>query len=484
MCADVPTSVLPGRCPAGPASRCTYVQPQGVLEIKPLLSLRVRTSVASSPVCLFAVRLSVWYGGGVDQQQVEVGVAGCAYPGCPRPAAVSLPGRPAHRYCEQPDPETGRVHDRKSAYERSYQLARSGGDTQLAAARARAQEAAERPRPVSLAGVRLRDVAEQLIAALREAAGDSDARVSALLAALSGVEDVEAMEAELAAVRAEALAREAELDARRARAEAELVSERRRADDAGRAAEAAEELAGALRGQLTGLEDAQAALAGELAAARAEAAEATRLGQARQARLDELDAALTARTAERDELEGQTAGLRRERDELRPAVAAAQARATAAEIRVGELDRDLAQARAAGAAAEHNAERAERLAAARDEQARQAADAQRAAERRAEAAERAAERAEDRAEAAERRAEQARADTATVRDRAEQTGRDLAAAQARLDELRRRTAADDEPARARESAGEPTRGPGAVEQEQAGQRPAGRRPRTKPRPAP
>ena len=36
-----------------------------------------------------------------------------------------------------------------------------------------------------------------------------------------------------------------------------------RADDAGRAAEAAEELAGALRGQLTGLEDAQAALAGE-----------------------------------------------------------------------------------------------------------------------------------------------------------------------------------------------------------------------------
>ncbi len=248
-------------------------------------------------------------------------MAGCAYPGCPRPAAASLPGRPAHRYCELPDPETGRVHDRKSAYERSYQLARSGGDAQLAAARARAQEAAERPRPVSLAGVRLRDVAEQLIAALREAAGDSDARVSALLAALSGVEDVEAMEAELAAVRAEALAREAELDARRARAEAELVSERRRADDAGRAAEAAEELAGALRGQLTGLEDAQAALAGELAAARAEAAEATRLGQQRQARLDELDAALTARTAERDELEGQTAGLRRERDELRPAVA-------------------------------------------------------------------------------------------------------------------------------------------------------------------
>jgi len=33
--------------------------------------------------------------------------------------------------------------------------------------------------------------------------------------------------------------------------------------------------------------------------------------------------------------QGQTAGLRRERDELRPAVDAAQARATAAEVRVG-----------------------------------------------------------------------------------------------------------------------------------------------------
>ena len=78
------------------------------------------------------------------------------------------------------------MHDRKSAYERSYQLARSGGDAQLAAVRARAQEAAERPRPVSLAGVRLRDVAEQLIAALGEAAGDSDARVSALLSGGGG----------------------------------------------------------------------------------------------------------------------------------------------------------------------------------------------------------------------------------------------------------------------------------------------------------
>ncbi len=162
-------------------------------------------------------------------------------------------GGPARRYCELPDPETGRVHDRRSAYERSYQLARAGGDAQLAKARARVQEASEQPRPASLAGVRLRDVAEQLIAALREAAGETDARVTALLEQLSGIEDVEAMEAELAALRAEAVARDAELDARLARTQAELGIERRRAEDASRAAEAGEELTEALRAQVAGL---------------------------------------------------------------------------------------------------------------------------------------------------------------------------------------------------------------------------------------
>ena len=171
-------------------------------------------------------------------KKVDVGSVGCTYPGCTRPAAPSGRGRPARRYCEQPDEETGRVHDRKSAYERSYQLARAGGDQRLADARVRVEQAAGAPRPVSMAGVRLRDVVEQLIVALQEAAGDTDARVSALLEQLSGVEDVEAMEAELAAVRAEAVARDAELEARLARTEAELGIEHRRAEDSSRAAEA------------------------------------------------------------------------------------------------------------------------------------------------------------------------------------------------------------------------------------------------------
>ena len=386
-------------------------------------------------------------------RELAVVVETCAYPGCSRSVAQSRGGS-ARRYCELPDPETGRVHDRRSAYERSYHLARAGGDAQLAEARARVQEASEQPRPASLAGVRLRDVAEQLIAALREAAGDSDARVTALLEQLSGIEDVEAMEAELAALRAEAVARDAELEARLARTQAELGIERRRAEDASRAAEAGEERTEALRAQVAGLEETVARLEGELAATRVAADTATGQAAERQARLQELTGALAEESRRREELDEQVAGLLGERDELAAGLAAAGERAATAEARADGLNQKLVEALAAARTAEAAGERAERLAHAREQQADQAATAQRGAERRAEAAERATERAEARAEAAERRAGDARAETTKVREQSERAGQELAAARAIVDELRRRATAQVD--LARESAGGPT----------------------------
>ncbi len=335
--------------------------------------------------------------------------------------------------------------------------ARAGGDAQLGEARARVQEASEQPRPASLAGVRLRDVAEQLIAALREAAGETDARVTALLEQLSGIEDLdEAMEAELAALRAEAVARDAELEARLARTKAELGIERRRAEDASRAAEAGEELTEALRAQVAGLEQTVARVEGELVATRVEADTATGQAAERQARLQELTDALAAESRRREELDGQTTLLRRERNELAAGLAAAGERAAAAEARADGLNQKLIEALAAARTAEAAGERAERLAHAREQQADQAATAQRGAERRAEAAERVTERAEARAEAAERRASDARAEATKVREQSERAGQELAAARAIVDELRRRATAEVDLARTRESTGGPT----------------------------
>ena len=65
--------------------------------------------------------------------------------------------------------------------------------------------------------------------------------------------------------------------------------------------EAAEELAGALRGQLTRAGRGESP-AGGARSGPAEADEVDQVGEERQARLDELDAALVARTGEWDEL--------------------------------------------------------------------------------------------------------------------------------------------------------------------------------------
>ncbi len=148
--------------------------------------------------------------------------------------------------------------------------------------------------------------------------------------------------------------------------------------------------------------------------------------------------ALAEEIHRREDLDGQTTRLRRERDELAAGLAAAGERAATAEVRADGLNQKLVEALATGRTAEAAGERAERLAHAREQQADQAATAQRGAERRAEAAERATERAEARAEAAERRASDARAETTKVREQSERAGQELAAARAIVDELRRR----------------------------------------------
>lgn len=55
-------------------------------------------------------------------------VVTCGYPGCenePRPARTGRGSKP--RYCEQPDPETGRPHTALTAFRRKQELRREAG---------------------------------------------------------------------------------------------------------------------------------------------------------------------------------------------------------------------------------------------------------------------------------------------------------------------------------------------------------------------
>lgn len=131
----------------------------------------------------------------------------CAFPGCSDAVPVKAgPGRKS-LYCQDEQ------HNAVSAFR-----ARKAGE--VAQAEAEAQEAGDRS--VSLAGSRLRLVAESIGQTLAKQRAWMDAETNAVVDALADLHDLEKVEAELAAVRAEAgqQAGGAEVEAREAVAEA------------------------------------------------------------------------------------------------------------------------------------------------------------------------------------------------------------------------------------------------------------------------
>ncbi|MBL7490574.1 hypothetical protein I6A62_21365, partial [Frankia sp. AgW1.1] len=115
----------------------------------------------------------------------------CAYPGCEEPTAPPpATGGPAPRYCARPD------HTAQTAFR-----ARRGAGRRAAAAPARpasGDQAAERP--ASLAGASLRET----VARLGQLLADFEASAAGARELLDAAVDPAAVEAELAAVRADA----------------------------------------------------------------------------------------------------------------------------------------------------------------------------------------------------------------------------------------------------------------------------------------
>jgi hypothetical protein len=191
----------------------------------------------------------------------------CSFPGCGEPVSVvgkpdRAPGRPA-RYCEDSS------HNRQAAY--------------LTRKRERSGESAAREvsdRVASMAGGRLRLVAESLGPMLVAHRAAIDEQVSAAVAALTDLEDLTGLETELAAVRAQA--GQQAMNAEVAAAQALQSSEE---------ATAAKEAAVA---------EAESAAAGELdalAVAEQARAEVAGLGQRMAAMTVERDQALAAAAA-------------------------------------------------------------------------------------------------------------------------------------------------------------------------------------------
>jgi len=258
-------------------------------------------------------------------------MATCAFPGCTRPAAPAPAsgGRPS-RYCILPE------HNRTTAFRaRTAQSAKDG------------QEEGERP--VSIASARLRVVAEALgpmLSSHREALA---AQVEAALDALDDLGDPGLVEAEVSAVRAEAMRRssDAESDADTARAEAQ-------ASDA-RAAEAEAERDRAVEAQAAAVAE-RDALQGRLESLQRELDEAVQKAgqtigalQQESARLSEELAAEGAGRADAEgraeRAESESTGVRGELASTRQSLKDAVARAEGAEARSTSLRDQLDAAR-------------------------------------------------------------------------------------------------------------------------------------------
>jgi len=307
----------------------------------------------------------------------------CAFPGCVRPR-VPAPvggGRPS-AYCDDS------AHTAVSAFR-----ARRAAAADAVAATGEGEESGGRP--ASLAGMRLRSVADQVREELASHRQRLDSLVEAALESLDGAGDPAAVEAELASMRAELIRSLVDTDAA-------LAGERR--DRA-----AAEERAVRAE-QLRGEADADAAAA----------------------RQDATSARTDADAARADAAEA-----RREAEEHRAAAAAASAAEQAVSTARVQAEEQADRARAAQAGAERDAEaareQADRRTADALAQAHQAADRAEAAARVVAAATAEAADVRRRAEVAEQRA----GDADLLRSRADERVEDY---RAQLEENRRREA--------------------------------------------
>jgi len=249
----------------------------------------------------------------------------CSWPdGCDRPTASPRGSKPRD-YCEQPDPGDPKVrHDRASAFRRRLQLereqagvrARTGGE---------AEDVASQPRPVSLAGVRLRDVAAEVIAAEQQHRQQS----TQLVDELRNISDEEAVERQIEIHQRELRLRQRQYELEVSRLEREAADERDRREDLAEELDRVAASAAAAGARADELDRRAAGLAAELA------------DRAEQLRL--LGAARDAAEADSQRLAGELAAVTTDRDR-------AQARANDLDATLARRGRHRGKGRARGGA--------------------------------------------------------------------------------------------------------------------------------------
>jgi chromosome segregation ATPase len=247
----------------------------------------------------------------------------CAFPDCSRPAAApTAPGGRPPKYCDLPN------HNRTTAFR-----------ARQAEAVREADQAGERA--VSAASARLRQAVESLAPMLSTHREAVAAQMGAALEYLDDIGDPALVEAELGAVKADALREvsDARADAERARREAAAAAagaERARAD---------REEAVAARQAAEASEQEQRAVARDAVDAAASLRE-------------DLAAATQQLHAQRDELTAQVQAAQAERDAARAAADRAESGAQAARAEIQDLRRASMDAAAAAAAAQARADAA------------------------------------------------------------------------------------------------------------------------------
>ena len=261
----------------------------------------------------------------------------CSWPdGCDRPTASPRGSKPRD-YCEQPDPGDPKVrHDRASAFRRRLQLEREQAG-ERARTGSEAEDVASQPRPVSLAGVRLRDVAAEVIAAEQQHRQQS----TQLVDELRNISDEEAVERQIEIHQRELRLRQRQYELEVSRLEREAADERDRREDLAEELDRVAASAAAAGARADELDRRAAGLAAELA------------DRAEQLRL--LGAARDAAEADSQRLAGELAAVTTDRDRAQARADDLDATLRAAVDTAEKAEREAAQARSAAALAAQQA---------------------------------------------------------------------------------------------------------------------------------
>jgi colicin import membrane protein len=184
----------------------------------------------------------------------------CQFPECTRPVRPSSGTGRRPSYCGLPDPHTGVVHNPKNAHLARNWSQREQAEPTLRALLADRDAAAEAPRPLSYAAVRLQDLVSDSLEEVRRAAARNDALLQVLQELAEPLRSADSARAELEAVRAE---HAAELAAKNA----ELAQARQAVESARQAIDEAEAEAESDRAAVEPLEQQVSTLTAELEAA-------------------------------------------------------------------------------------------------------------------------------------------------------------------------------------------------------------------------